>query len=350
MRFLLLFLLSALLSDAYAYLSPTARSTLSRRLTVSIRDLKRFGNHRGILYSTETDSVDPKRGNVEEFTDEPIFPKTEDQDADESNFESVETAIKLGKTLAIFNPSEFNITASNPFGDAVTSTEVARKELLQIVKYRQSETRSSDFLRCRIEYLVKVLRASYISSFTVQFLNLVMVGHWKHCYSNVLLRRADESLSCFIAQEVHPGRDMSSTGEGKSPLLDESEGKIINSIDWRVVDRDDVLNHGTLNVIANYELNSKGALQVELDEHVVNAVKLTLEPLDLIMAIQRSIPFQFFDPTDSMTQNVYVDPELRITETSGPIFAGIYDIFVKEEAQEDSGKKGFGDNSRTAAV
>ena len=370
MRFLILFfIVSVHFSSAYAYAFPQLRrSTLNRRSSVAIHGQKvsRFRLH--TLYSTEMDSssgtksvqdsIQATRSNIEEFTDGCSTASgivTKGPDVNESNFESVENAIKLGKTLAVFNPSEFNISASNPFSDPVTSIEMAREELLQLVKYRQSELRSSDFLRCRIEYLVKVLKSSYISSFTVQFLNLVMTGHWRHCYSNVLLRRADESLSCSISQQIHPGPDLSETqtkkeGEGGKSPLDESVGKIINSIDWQVVDRDNNLNHGKLNVIANYELNSKGSLQLELEEHVVNAVKLSLEPLDLIMAIQRSIPFQFFDPTDSTTQNVYVDPELRISETSGPIFAGIYDIFVKEEEGEEGRGKAFGNNSRTAAV
>ena len=35
-----------------------------------------------------------------------------------------------------------------------------------------------------------------------------------------------------------------------------------------------------------------------------------------------------------MCLNVYIDPELRITETTGSIFSGVYDIFVREKVGE----------------
>ena len=271
--------------------------------------------------------------------------------------ESVESAIKLGKSVAIFYPEEFNISASNPFGEAVTSVSGAASELKHLVKDRREELRGSDFLKCRIEYLVKVLKKSYVPSFTVEFMNLAMSGEWDHGYSNVLLRRADESLTCKITQKIIPANSKMVEGGASEARLGEinhaNTGQIVNQVAWRVIDTKDQLNHGDLFVHSNYTIGSNGALSLDLGEHVVHAVKLTVEPMDLVMAIQRSIPFQFFDPSDSMAKNVYIDPELRISEMSGPIFQGVYDIFVRsdetdsvesvaEEKQESGPKTGLG--------
>ena len=257
--------------------------------------------------------------------------------------ESIDRNVKLGKSVAIFYPAELNISTLNPFGEAVTSTEAAVSELKHLVKDRRAELRGSDFLKCRIEYLVKVLKKSHVPSFTVEFMNLAMSGEWVHGYSNVLLRRADDSLTCKITQKIVPANSKMALGEASGKArLDEinhaHRGHIVNEVAWRVVDKRDQLNHGVLSVHSNYTIGSNGALALELGEHVVNAEKLTLDPMDLVMAIQRSIPFQFFDPSDSVTQDVFIDPELRISEVNGPIFQGVYDIFYRDDA---SGR-GFG--------
>ena len=96
--------------------------------------------------------------------------------------ESVDNAVKLGKSVAIFYPAEFNISATNPFGEAVTGIDAAVSELKHLVRDRRGELRYSDFLKCRIEYLVKVLKNSYVPSFTVEFMNLAMAGEWVHGY------------------------------------------------------------------------------------------------------------------------------------------------------------------------
>jgi hypothetical protein len=250
--------------------------------------------------------------------------------------DTVSSAIKLGKTIAVFHPAELNISHTNPFGEEVRSLGDAAAELKHLVTDRRVELAGSDFLKCRIEYLVKVLKQNYVPSFTVEFMNLAMSGDWSHQYSNVLLRRADASLNYRIVQRIIPEDSKIGESDGKSSerILETNNnaiGKVINEVKWNVVDNHDQVNIGELSVHSNYTINSKGSLGLSLQEHIMNVEKLTLDPTDLVMAIQRSIPFQFFDPTDSMTQNVYIDPDLRITETLGPIFAGVYDIFVRDD-------------------
>ena len=267
--------------------------------------------------------------------------------------DTVDNIIKLGKTVAIFYPADLNISASNPFGDTVKSRREAVDELKYLVIERESELKSSDFLKCRIEYLVKVLKQVYVPSFTVEFMNLAMTGEWDHRYSNVLLRRADESLTCKITQKIIPSNSIIEIegSDSKSRLRETTKankGEIVNKVAWSVVDNKDQLNHGDLFIHANYSIGSNGALGLSLGEHIVNANKLTLEPMDLVMAIQRSIPFQFFDPSDSSSKDVYIDPDLRISETSGPIFQGVYDIFVRsdEVSRASTGEGGeLGGNS-----
>ena len=253
--------------------------------------------------------------------------------------DSVSSAIRLGKTVAIFYPDELNISHSNPFGEEVQSVTDAASELKYLVTERRKELAGSDFLKCRIEYLVKVLKQNYVPSFTVEFMNLAMSGEWSHQYSNVLLRRADASLNYRIVQKIIPEDSKIGEHEGNSEerLMETNNkviGKCVNQVRWNVVDNQDNLNIGELSVHANYTINSRGFLNLNLLDHVMSVDELSLDPTDLVMAIQRSIPFQFFDPSNSMTQNVYIDPELRIAETMGPIFAGVYDIFVRDDGME----------------
>lgn len=260
--------------------------------------------------------------------------ETEVEEVEEAD--TVSSAIKMGKTIAIFHPAELNISHSNPFGEEVRSLDDAAAELKHLVVDRRKELADSDFLKCRIEYLVKVLKQKYVPSFTVEFMNLAMSGDWSHQYSNVLLRRADASLNYRIVQKIVPEDSKIGEGDGKGAerLLETNNraiGKVINQVRWSVVDNQDQLNIGELAVHANYTINSKGSLGLCLQDHVMNVEKLTLDPTELVMAIQKSIPFQFFDPTNSMTQNVYIDPDMRIAETMGPIFAGVYDIFVRDD-------------------
>ena len=85
--------------------------------------------------------------------------------------------------VAIFNPSELDISLENPFGEAVKSISSAEKELITILTGGAGEDiNRSDFLKCRVEYLVKVLSSSYIPSFTMEFLALIHKGSWEHAY------------------------------------------------------------------------------------------------------------------------------------------------------------------------
>jgi hypothetical protein len=261
--------------------------------------------------------------------------------------DTVASAIKLGKTIAVFNPVERNISVTNPFGEEVRSVGAAASELKHLVTDRRKELLESDFLKCRIDYLVKVLKHTYVPSFTVEFMNLAMSGDWSHQYSNAVLRRRDASLNYRIVQKIIPENSKIDEEGDSDGRLEETNnravGKIVNEVRWDVLDNQDKLNMGELSVKANYSINSRGALALSLNDHVMSVEKLTLEPTDLIMAIQRSVPFQFFDPTDSMVQNVYIDPKLRIAETNGAIFAGVYDIFVREDGDATAREEGESD-------
>ena len=107
--------------------------------------------------------------------------------------------------VAIFNPTGFEISVEEPFGDTVKSVAAAEKELVNIVTGGTGEELyQSDFLKCRVEYLVKVLSSSYIPSFTLEFMELVHSGTWEHAYSNVLTHgmRKDAGERCIYPTEA----------------------------------------------------------------------------------------------------------------------------------------------------
>ena len=67
---------------------------------------------------------------------------TEVEEVEEAD--TVSSAIKMGKTIAIFHPAELNISHSNPFGEEVRSLDDAAAELKHLVIDRRKELADSD--------------------------------------------------------------------------------------------------------------------------------------------------------------------------------------------------------------
>jgi hypothetical protein len=232
-------------------------------------------------------------------------------------------------SVAIANTASFNISVQNPFGPIVSRAQ-ARDELLSLLAAEPGDgTTAGDnggsTLPFRVDYLIKVLEDGFIPPQTVAFFNLIVGGEWELLYSNVLTPRKDDQLLFRIEQEIQPN---SATDQLNS-------GQLINRILWNVTQQGAVAT-GELLVKTEYVLNSRGGLDVSLREHILLPKELPKDPEELIMSIQRSIPFEFFDPDQAMMINTYLDPALRITKVTGPIFRNVVNIFAKKSTASAS--------------
>lgn len=99
------------------------------------------------------------------------------------------------RVVPIVNSLNMDISATNPFGPAVSNVQDARQEILALLlnsSYVSEEFTSMHHFR--IEYLVKYLESRYVPIQTTSFLSFALNGRWKSIYSNVLTRHADSNL------------------------------------------------------------------------------------------------------------------------------------------------------------
>mmetsp|Transcript_21486 Transcript_21486/g.20767 ORF Transcript_21486/g.20767 Transcript_21486/m.20767 type:complete len:285 (-) Transcript_21486:127-981(-) len=221
------------------------------------------------------------------------------------------------KTAAIKNTVGMNISASNFFGNQCFSIKEAKKELIGLL-LKEIEI-EEEFLDYRVEYLTKYLEYKYIPIQTIPFLNFALSGTWSMLYSNILRSRADNTLLYKISQEINPS-DTEGGGDG---------GTVDNIIGWEL-DRPDDKAYGDLIVKCSYRFNTKGDLDVSLIEHLLKPKDESPKDVeDLIMSIQKSIPFESFDPDEILVHNTYIDPDIRISRINGEKFENVVNIFIK---------------------
>lgn len=213
--------------------------------------------------------------------------------------DDIAATLKLKTQMSSTNSGESNANAAQSFGPQILSVADCKKELLRVISNQKPI--EGDYRHNRIEYLTKYLEQKYIPIQTIPFLNYVLSGRWDVVYSNVLIRGADNTFNYRISQEI-------SANESEGSL----DGVIKNLIKWDLQRTDEVCS-GDLVVNSKYELNTKGDLNVALLEHLLmpdgDAPKNVEE---LIMTVQRSIPFEFFDPDGVLIQNtVSAKPSLE---------------------------------------
>ena len=204
--------------------------------------------------------------------------------------DDVEASLLLQTKTYSRNSGDNDSNKAQSFGPQILSVADCKKELLQVIVNQKPI--EGDYRHNRIEYLTKYLELNYTPIQTVPFLNYVLSGRWDVIYSNVLIRGADSAFHYKICQEI-----TANESEGKF------DGSLKNLIKWELQRADEVCS-GDLVVNSKYELNTKGDLNVALLEHLLmpngDAPK-NVE--DFIMTVQRSIPFEFFDPDGVLIQN-----------------------------------------------
>jgi hypothetical protein len=107
-----------------------------------------------------------------------------------------------------------------------------------------------------------------------------------------LTPRADKTLTYEISQEI-----ISTEAEGSTT------GILNNIINWSL-NRTDDQSSGDLVVNCGYVFNTKGDLDVTLIEHLLMPKGESPKDVeDLIMSVQRSVPFESFDPNETLVHN-----------------------------------------------
>lgn len=238
--------------------------------------------------------------------------------------EEVQEQDKRKLKLPIINTSMFEISLEQPFGEAIKSPIKAKEELIQIV----SQPVDSLDQHFRIKYLIQVLQATYIPIQTIPFLLLALSGTWKKCYSNMNTYKAVPSLEYEIYQNLTSNSI--------------NEGEYIENIKWKYLEphgQNNFESCGNFKIISKYELTPKGHLFVTLKDHILLPEVVPKDIEQFINDVQRSVPFESFDPNECSVEVLYVDPDLKITKLSGEKYYDVYNIYQR------SGESSFATNS-----
>jgi hypothetical protein len=122
-------------------------------------------------------------------------------------------------------------------------------------------------------------------------------GEWIKAYSNVLLSRSSDELNVQITQNIQSNRD------------DTHYGIMIDTVHYKYTPiADSTCFQGKFQIHSNYSFNSKGELQLSLNEHVLlpdNSIPEDVEAF--LMALQRNVPLETFDPNDTIARLLVSD-------------------------------------------
>lgn len=193
--------------------------------------------------------------------------------------------------LATENVISHEISLENPFGNPCSRVSDAKMELLQLVDF---PSKTFD-VHSRIDYLAKVLQSSFIPFQTIPFLNLAISGDWNKSYSSIRCPRPSPDFYFHITQSIIPHS------------LQAKGGLLIDTVQWKYIDNSlpEVNYSGQFEIRSNFSYSRKGELQILLDEHLLRPETSVPENVEeFIYEIQRSIPFDSFDPSDAVIQTM----------------------------------------------
>jgi len=118
---------------------------------------------------------------------------------------------------------------------------------------------------------------------TSQFLNFAISGKWQLLHSSFPTPKADNTIIFDINQTIKP--------------IDGIDGELNNIINWKL-NREDDDSYGKLTVECSYKMTSKGGLEITLKDHTLNVEKIPKNVQELLTTMQRTVPFEFFDPNE----------------------------------------------------
>jgi len=221
--------------------------------------------------------------------------------------------------LPIVSRNKVQVSADHPFGERSSSKTAAVGELLDLLtggNHNSSIHQMHDYgslevhQQLRVEYLIKYLESVFVPIQTIPFLNLAMVGQWRKVYSNLATPYASTSMQCELYQTIQCKDNEYACEHGVvidkvawrydeymyDPTSDERSVAFTFLHKGRNTSSNIVKSHGTLSVHSNYSINSKGELDLTLREHVLHAEVLPRDLDQFFVDLQRSIPFDSFDP------------------------------------------------------
>lgn len=173
-----------------------------------------------------------------------------------------------------------NISLDNPFGEMVTSKELAKEQLMSLLSAAKND--QSFDVHLRLEYLSQVLQQYHIPIQTIPFLDLVNRGTWLKAYSSVLRVRESPNIKYNITQII----------AGETPGM----GTIMENVQWIYSLPGDVRHMGCLQVRSEYNYTSRGHTLHHLQEHLLLPETMPEDVETFLAELQRSIPFETFDP------------------------------------------------------
>eukprot|EP01031_Cornospumella_fuschlensis_P040642 gene40642-49551_t len=209
-----------------------------------------------------------------------------------------------------------DISVENPVGSVVKSVSAAREELLLLLSPGAAPLTAHQHMR--VEYLSKVLEKSNIPIQTIPFLNLAVQGSWRQVYSNVLLRNPSPLLECNITQTIEPADAASLSG------------RLLNTIFYAHDMSGGQVSTGKVEVQCEYTCNSKGEMHVKLLEHVMLPDNNVPEDIEaFLLDLQRSVPYDTFDPNDSTQKLLFVDPELKVVRVQSSQMVNVLNVYLR---------------------
>lgn len=222
--------------------------------------------------------------------------------------------------IPIVNTTSMNITPTNPFGLTVFNINDAVTQLLAVANHEDNVIwDESKVKHYRIEYLTKYLESKYIPIQTSQFMSFALSGTWDLKYTN-LLTPASVSKDIFRYTSIYQSIQFNDECTG---------GTLKNVVAWESCDGSGK-HTGDLTVINDFIINSKGALVLSLNEHIITPESTAPDDLELLVqTMQKSIPFDMFDPDNSMLSLMYLDPHVRVCKCSGERHSDVVNVFSR---------------------
>jgi len=189
------------------------------------------------------------------------------------------------KSVDITDDIDINAESLSPLSSSLTTQQAAAiiKTLeSKLIQPLNAEINDND---SQIEMIVKGLESQYMSMpiQTSQFLNFAISGKWKMIYSSFPTPKADNTIIYNIDQIIKP--------------IEGIDGELENIINWNL-NREDDDAYGKLIVTCTYKMTSKGGLEIILKDHTLNVEKIPKNVQELLTTMQRTVPFEFFDPND----------------------------------------------------
>ena len=201
---------------------------------------------------------------------------------------ATDTATITSKSSSSSSSSSSSTTTTSSITSASTTTSIIKLLESKIVKpldINIDNNDDDDDDGSHLDRIVRSLESQYMAMpiQTSQFLNFAISGKWRLLHSSFPTPKADNTIIFDINQTIKP--------------IDGIDGELNNVINWKL-NREDDDAYGKLTVECSYKMTSKGGLEITLKDHILNVEKIPNNVQELLTTMQRTVPFEFFDPNE----------------------------------------------------